>query len=131
MRNASKVLFLVGAILSIVSAVVCLVTGIVLLVIPNSQSFIDAIYSDMSAEEAKLLQACLVASGVMTLIGIPFCAANSFFGFKAFREQKPSTVICVLNIVFGALSCLVNVVAGIFALVANGQEERREALKKE
>lgn len=125
MRKASKILFLVGAIVAIVAAVTCLVTGLVLIIIPNTDAFYEIAIKDNTPEQVQAAQAALIFCGAMFLFGIPFCALDSFFGFKAFKSEKPSVTLNVLNIVFGALSVYVNIVAGIFALVADGQEKRR------
>ena len=138
MRKASKVLFLVGAILSIVSAVYYLVFGIIFVVIPNTDAF-----ADFLAEAQKngttlpeggedVVRGVFIGLGVCFLLLTVFGGINSFFGFKAFKQAKPSRALNVLNIVFGVLaSVFVNLVGAIFALIADGQEERRAALKKE
>ena len=125
MRKASKILFLVGAIVAIVAAVTLLVTGLILIIIPNTDAFVDVVGKQATPEELQAAQAALIICGSFCLAGIPFCALDSFFGFKAFKSEKPSVTLNVLNIVFGVLSVYVNIVAGIFALVADGQEQRR------
>ena len=125
MRKASKILFLVGAIVAIVAAVTCLVTGLVLVIIPNTDAFYEIAIKDNTPEQVQAAQAALVICGSVTLFGIPFCVADSVFGFKAFKQERPSVTLNVLNIVFGALSVYVNIVGGIFALIADGQEDRR------
>ena len=128
MRKASKILFLVGAIVSIVAGVVCLITGLVLVILPNTQEFIDAMVREgVTQDDIEVARLALVLYGTMLLVGVPFCGVNSFFGFRAFRQEKPCTALNVLNIVFGALTIYVNMVGAIFALIANGQEERRAA----
>ena len=133
MRKASKILFLVGAIVSIVAGVVCLITGLILVILPNTEAFMEAMIREkVTQDDIEVVRLALVLYGTMCLIGVPFCGVNSFFGFKAFRAEKPCTSLNVLNIVFGALTIYVNMVGAIFALIANGQEERRaEAAKKE
>ena len=134
MRKASKILFLVGAIVSIVAGVVCLIAGLVLVILPNTQDFVDALVREgVTKDDIEVVQLTMILYGTMLLIGVPFCGVNSFFGFKAFRDEKSCTALNVLNIIFGALTVYVNMVGAIFALIANGQEERRAALdnKKE
>ena len=140
MRKASKIIYLVAAILSIVLAVNYLIAGIVLVVVPNTQVFIDAFienYAPEAAEKMPVADALAAVQAIMITYGVGFiitacCAGvNSFFAFKAHGQEKPSKSLNVLNIVFGVLGgVLVNVVAAIFAFVANGQEERRAAVEK-
>ena len=126
MRKASRILFLVGAIVSCVYAFCLLVVGVVLVVVPNTEVFVEAVVQEVGPEKLQAIQFVMIFYGVLSLIGIPFCGVNAFFGFKSFKEEKASKVLCILNIVFGALSVWVNVVGGIFGLIANGQDRRRE-----
>ena len=145
MRKASKVLYLVAAILSIVVAVELLISGIILVVVPNTDAFREAFNEawarkvtpdvTITLEQAfEAAKAGMIAGGIVCFVWTGFSAINSVFAFRAFnatKNGKPSKALNVINIVFGALSCVVvNVVAAIFAFVANGQEERRQALKE-
>ena len=137
MRKASKILFLIAGIYSIVCAVTYLVFGILFVVIPNSEVWADVIkdlsakYPDLNADAAEILKGTMIFCGVCCFIEVFLAGCNSFFGFKAWKEEKPVRALQVLNIVFGAISgVLVNVVGGIFSLVADGQEERRAALEE-
>ena len=135
MRKASRILYLIAAILSIFVAVNALIGGIVLIVIPNSEAFIAAFieaYNNDPVEgltvlqALEALQAALISCGIFCIIAACFAGFNSFLGFKAHHEAKPSKALNILNIVFGVLSCVeVNIVGAIFALVADGQEERQ------
>ena len=128
MRKASKIFFLVGAIVSIVAGVICLIAGLVLVILPNTEAFMEAMIREkVIQDDIEVVRLAMILYGTMCLIGVPFCGVNSFFGFKAFREEKPCTALNVLNIIFGVLTVYVNMVGGIFALIANGQEERRAA----
>ena len=138
MRKASKILFLIGGIVAIVAAVVWLIWGIVLFILPNTEAFEEAIKQamkenpDVSEELLRAtLQGTLIGGGVSLIFETVCCALSSFFAFKAYKQEKPSTALCVLNIVFGALSVEVNLVGAIFALIANGQDERRELAQKQ
>ena len=137
MRKASKVLFLVGAILSIVWAVCYLAFGLVGVILPNSEAWNEAVKEimknnpDIKEADIEGIKTVLVVYGVLSLVSVAFAGVNSFFGFKAWKQEKSSKALNVLNIVFGVLSSVfVNLVGAIFAFVANGQEERRAALKK-
>ena len=144
MRKASKILFLIGGIVSIVCAIYWLVFGIICTVIPNLPEFYDAFIESwnknpqpgVTADEAyAAFKGVMIALGVLLYITVACAGVNSFFSFKAFNDTrkngKPTTAINVLNIVFGVLGgVLVNIVGAIFAFVANGQEDRRAALEK-
>ena len=127
MRKASRILFLVGAIVAIVAAVGYLIAGLVLVIVPNVDAFIEAASKEMTAQELEAVQAAMIINGVFFLLGVPFCGLSSFFAFKAHFQERPSKALNVLNIVFGALSIEVNLVGAIFALIADGQEDRRAA----
>ena len=137
MRKASKIIYLVAAIVSIVFAVGYLICGIVMLVFPNIPEVVEAIEAeiaknpDLPADALEVFKAIFITYGVVFIITACCAGVNSFFAFKAHGQEKPSKSLNVLNIVFGVLGgVLVNVVAAIFAFVANGQEERRAAVEK-
>ena len=140
MRKASKIIYLVGAIVSIVVAASFLIWGIVTIVIPNSdifvQDFIETYNANptkgVTAEEAlRAVQGVMIACGVFLILGACCGVVNSVLAFKAHHAEKPSKVLNILNIVFGVLSCVeINIVAAIFAFVANGQEERHQQVEQ-
>ena len=137
MRKASKIIFLVAGILSIVCAVGYLVTGLVYVILPNTDVWAEVcneIMKDnpsLKPADMEAIKTIVVTCGVLFLISVAFAGVNSFFSFKAWKQEKPSKALNVLNIVFGVLSgVIVNIVAAIFAFVANGQEERRAAIEK-
>ena len=144
MRKASKIIYLVAAIISIVVAVNLLISGIILVVVPNSDAFREAFVeawakktnpdTTITMEQAfEAIKVGMIAGGVVCLVLTSTCAVNSVFAFKAFgasKTGKPSKALNILNIVFGALSIDVNIVAAIFAFIANGQEDRRTQIEK-
>ena len=143
MRKASKILFLVAAILSIAVAVTWLISGIVMVVIPNTAAFADGFaeawnqskHQGVTYDEAfAAAKATFIFLGVVFFIATCCAAVNSFFSFKAFnasKNGKPVKALNILNIVFGVLSGVeVNIVGAIFAFVADGQEERRAAISQ-
>lgn len=140
MRKASRIIYLVAAILSIFVALGLLISGIVLVVVPNTEVFIDAFLNSYDPEGAsgvtpadalEAVQAVMIACGVECFIFGACAGVNSFLAFKAHHDPKPSKALNVLNIVFGVLGCVeVNIVAAIFAFVADGQEDRRAVEEK-
>ena len=138
MRKASKIIFLVAGIVSIVIAVNLLITGLIFVILPNTeafkqvvQDFIDQAKEPVPADFEKVLKGLFIGLGVCFFCFMVFAGINSFLSFKAFREEKPAKPLCVLNIVFGVVSlCEINIVAAIFAFIANGQESRRAQLEE-
>ena len=143
MRKASKIIYLVAAILSIVAAVSWLIFGIIMVVIPNTDAFVEGFKEawDQGKHQGVTFEDALAAAqGIMIACGVGFfittcCSGvNSFFAFKAYnasKNGKPSKALNVLNIVFGVLSGVeVNIAAAIFAFIADGQEGRRAALEQ-
>ena len=131
MRKASKVLLLVGAILSIAMAVSAFVGMIVMFALgsdASKQLLIDMINNgqvktDLQGtpeEIATLLQMTYNGIGAALTVSTVFAILNSIFAFRARGAEKPSKALSILNIVFGILSGVeVNAVGGIFALVAD------------
>lgn len=141
MRKASRIIYLVAAILSIFAAIGFLISGIVLIVVPNTETFIQAFIDTYNAEAtsssisaAEALEACqafMIALGVEFIIHGVCAGVNSFLAFKAHHEPRPSKALNVLNIVFSVLGLVeVNIVAAIFAFIADGQEDRRAVEEK-
>lgn len=140
MRKASRIIYLVAAILSIFVAVSALIFGIVLIVIANNEAFISAFIDGYNAnptegvdvlDALEFTQLVMICWGVLCLISACCAGVNSFLGFRAHHEAKPSKALNVLNIVFGVLSCVeVNIVAAIFAFIADHQEENKAIEQK-
>lgn len=139
MRKASKILFLVAAIVSVVVAVQLLFLGIFFIVFTNTQAFvefaeqaaIDAPGSDI-AQFTEALRVVFISTGISCFIGCAFAVVNSVFSFKAHAEEKPSTALCVLNIIFSAFSgVIINIVGAIFALICNNQEDNVEVVENQ
>ena len=139
MKKASKILYLVGAILSILGAVSLLFWGVASLVLgsigasydpADIVNYINANYPEMAGtitvEAITAFMASAIAYGVTCIIFACFCVAGAVFAFKARKEEVPSRLVAIFNIVFGALGCgLPSVVAGIFSLIVRGQEEKK------
>ena len=132
MRKASKIIYLVGGILSIVAAVGFLITALIFVILPNTEAFVEAYNRGIADGTISGNVTLAEFQGVFAAISVPFffwmaaAAINSVFSFIAFKKDRPSTSLAVLNIVFGVLSCVeVNIVASVFAFIANGQEDRR------
>ena len=73
----------------------------------------------------------MIALGVEFVIHGVCAGVNSFLAFKAHHDPKPSKPLNVLNIVFSVLGLVeVNIVAAIFAFIADHQEENRPAVEE-
>ena len=133
MRKASQILFLVGAILAVIGVFFSILMGVLFLVAPEAefiQEVIDRIVEEAHVSEKaaeELVKIISATSGIALFIEAALCGVGAFFGFKAVKEGKANTTLCVLNIVFGALSSIyVLIVGAIFGLIANNQEEKQQ-----
>ncbi len=132
MRVASKVLFLVGAIVSIVSAVFLVAYGVFAVVFPSLPAFQEmceqmAVDAPGSTTEhfVKVMTTVFITLGICSFIEAACAAVSSVVAFKAHATDRPSTALNVLNIVFSVLGgVVVNAVGGIFGLIANAHDER-------
>lgn len=140
MKKASKILYLVGAILSILVALSFILLGVAYIVLgsigasynpADIVNYINANYPELAGtitvEMITTFMATAITSGVIYLISSCFSIASAVFAFKARKEELPSKVVAILNIVFGILGCgLANAVAGVFSLVLRGREAKAE-----
>ena len=125
MKKASHILLKVAGILSIVAAVGFVITGIVFFVL-TIPPITDAIREEAAAKASAQVTpdeivaayvATMVFTGVMFIIWGALSVVNSIVSFKC--SKHPTKVGHILNIVFGAISCMeVNLVGGILGLIA-------------
>ena len=140
MKKASKILYLVGAILSILAALGFFFWGIASIVlgaigasysasdiyhwiVENAPELAESLNEKMIAE----FFATAIVNGVIDVIWACCSVASAVLAFKARKEELPSRVLAILNIVFGVLGCgLANAVAGVFSLVIRAKEPQAE-----
>lgn len=127
MRKASKILFLVGGILSFVNAFAFLIVTVTFIIIGSpllTQAFIDGlesgqIHSDIAGtpeEVARIIQMAFFFIGIGYLFPAIFAIVSGIVALKA-RKVKSRTIY-ILNIIFGFMGgVVVNSVGGIFALI--------------
>ena len=140
MRKASRIIYLVAAILSIFAALGYIGWGVFCIVGANTEVFIEGVIEGYNKNPAPgvdaleflaAAQALVIYCGVCLLISAACAGVNSFLAFKAHHEAKPSKALNVLNIVFSVLGgVFVNVVAAIFAFIADHQEAYRAIEEK-
>ena len=117
MKNASRVLFLVGGIISCVAVFIYFITAAVYLNYEPSNITFEG-----PGVDPEVMKAIAQGIGVFFLIIGIFSIANIILAFIA--RNKESKVLFVLNIIFGFLSCcIVNSVGGILALIASNRVE--------
>ena len=140
MKKASKILYLVGAILSILSALSLVILGVAYIVLGsigasyNPQDIVDYVVKEVpdvaswfTVEYVTTFLATAIATGVVYLIFACFSVASAVFAFKARKDELPSRLVAIFNIVFGVLGCgLANAVAGVFSLVLRAREPQAE-----
>lgn len=135
MRQASKVLLIVGAIVSIVVAVIFLILGAVFAVagaVPTEEivaqlqaGTVTTTFQGTVQEQAEAIKGLSTGFAVFFLVVGVFNVVNTIIAFVS--NAKKATGLYVANIVFGLLSLTeVALVGGIFGLIANGQEANRE-----
>lgn len=135
MKKAANVLYIIGYILCIVSAVCLLPPSPILIVLGFSpsinKSIVEAVeqYAPSSlAEHAQLFASLLQVGFILTsiffiLIGLA-CVVNAIVVGRARREQTHSLYIA--TIVLGAFTVNITVLAGIFSLISEKNENIEE-----
>ncbi len=134
MKKASKILFRVGGIISIVLFALFLTMAIIFIV-SGSPAMTEAIKKGIEEgtiqttfvgsieDQAKVVQAALMSSGIVFMIFAIFNIPNAILSFMTLR--MPSTIMYIFNIVFGAISgCEVNLVGAIFGLIADRHQSQ-------
>lgn len=132
MRTASKILLLVGGIVSFVTAFTLFIVSIVFLVCsaPEAkESIVEGInngtitssFPGNPVEQAEKIQALFAILGIVFIIWVFLCIANGILALIG--RSKQNKPMLIINIVFGILSCVtINFVGGIFGLIANSRE---------
>lgn len=135
MKNTSKILFLIGGIVSCCEAIVYLSLGIFMCWFGTSEDIKTELLKNYSAadvmrdfgngvtpvEAVEALQAVYVAFGVVFFIYIFIAIANAVVSFIA--RGKNSKPLFIINIILGFVSgCIVNSVGGILATIAANRE---------
>ena len=136
MKNASKILFLVGGIVSCVEALTYLIVGIVMIWFGTSEDIKNEMLKSYTVSDAirdfgngttpadavQAVQGLYVVLGVMFIIFIFLALANAILSFKARKSESKGLFIA--NIVFGFVSsCIINSVGGILAVIASNRDE--------
>lgn len=135
MRTASRIILIVGSIISIVVALIFFIIGGVFafagsvpteeIVAQLQAGTVTSTFPGTVQEQAEAIKAMSTGLGVFFIIAAVFNVLNTIFGFVA--NAKKTTGLHVCNIVFGVLSLTeVTLVGGIFGLIANGQEKGNE-----
>lgn len=134
MRKASRILLLIGAIISIVLVVTFLILGIVFAYL-GSPAAVDAIREGIrngsivvegSSSDIELAiqvyQSSMLSSAVTFFVLFALNIANTVLSFIA--RVKQTKALYILSIVFGGVSgSEVSLIGGIFGLVANSRGE--------
>ena len=134
MRKASRILLLIGAIISIVLVVTFLILGIVFAYL-GSPAAVDAIREGIrngsivvegSSSDIELAiqvyQSSMLSSAVTFFVLFALNIANTVLSFIA--RVKKTKALYILSIVFGGVSgSEVSLIGGIFGLVANSRGE--------
>ena len=135
MKKAANVLYTVGYVLCIVTAVCLLSPTPVLIVLGFShsinKSIVEAVeqYAPASlAEHAQLFATLLQAGFILTsilfvLVGLA-CVVNAIVTQRAKKEQTHGLYIA--TIVLGAFTVNITVLAGIFSLISEKNEDPEE-----
>lgn len=133
MRVASRVLLLVGAIVSIVCALTFLILGIVFSVVGSApveeiakgiqEGTITTSATGTIQEQAEAVKLIFSVLGIVFIVFTVCCIPNTVLGFMGMKKR--SNAFYVWNIVLGALSgTIITILGGIFGIIANGQEDK-------
>lgn len=135
MKNASKILFLVGGIVSCVATFIYLITGIIYIYTGTSEDVKNELLKNYTATDlardlgngvtptqaVEATQAFSVVIGVILIVLMVLSIINIIVAFAA--RKKETKVLFILNIVFGFVSsCVVNAIGGILAIVASNRD---------
>jgi uncharacterized protein YacL len=129
MKNASRVMYIIGRIFNIIELVVLVLgvaAGIVMAVMPDlvvrAAQFYNIEMLDTLPEVQKAATECIlscIAGFVISLIVFIFATKS----FKALKNDKPSQKLHITMIVFGAFNSIFYLLAGIFGVVAMNQTQ--------
>ncbi len=135
MKNASKILFLVGGIVSCVTTLIYLIVGIFYIFTGTSEDVKNEMLKNYTTADVvrdfgngvtptqavEAAQAALVVIGVIFIVLMVLSIINIIVAFTA--RKKETKVLFILNIVFGfASTCVVNAIGGILAIIASNRD---------
>lgn len=142
LRKISKILYLVGGIVSFVVAGLLLFSGITTIVLGSVPMFRDYLADGIAngtitstiqgtpTEIATYIQISVLATGIICLIIVLLSVANGILSLMA--RKTPTKYLAILNIVFGVLSDIgINIAASVLALIANKKEENNKVIDAE
>ena len=139
MKTASRILLLIGAILSCVETFVYCIMGFIFIGMGSSPEVKEDLIKEYNPvsnpsgvtpeEYAKAIQSFFVALGVVFVIAAILCIINAIIAFVA--RSKGNKPLMILNIIFGFLSsCIINAVGGIFGLIAKDNNTETASLNE-
>ena len=138
MKTASRILLLIGAILSCVETFVYCIMGFIFIGMGSSPEVKEDLIKEYNTvnnpsvtpeEYAKAIQSFFVALGVVFVIAAILCIINAIIAFVA--RSKGNKPLMILNIIFGFLSsCIINAVGGIFGLIAKDNNAETVSLNE-
>ncbi len=139
MKTASRILLLIGAILSCVEIFVYCIMGFIFIGMGSSPEVKEDLIKEYNPvnnpggvtpeEYAKAIQSFFVALGVVFVIAAILCIINAIIAFVG--RSKGNKPLMILNIIFGFLSsCIINAVGGIFGLIAKDNNTETASLNE-
>lgn len=140
MKNASKILLLIGQIISIVCIPTCFLAAIACFVYPAipelHEMLVEAFenngvdFGGRGAEALVIfLESMVVTCGIMMFLLGVVCVFSAVTASKTIKEPNRNRLVSC--IVFGVFSTNLLLVGGILGLIANNREARRKALEQE
>lgn len=137
LRKISRVLYLVGAILSLVYSLTYFVGGIVFIVLGCLPQMKDALiealqngqmtttFTGSLTEQAAAIQLVYIIVGVIFVLSVAILIVNAVLGFIG--RAKDAKAISIMNIVVGVLAGVnFNVAGGILSLISKSLEKKNE-----
>ena len=132
MRTASKILVLVGGISAIVCAVSLFTMAIMFFMggIPFFTNYLEQILQQQGVDDPEritlIIRLSSIFLGVFFMMMSIFSIPSAVVSFLA--TKKPTKGLLIANIILGYLSgSNYNIAGGIFGLIANGMEDRRNS----
>lgn len=125
MKNAQKILMIIGGIASIGMTLLWFIVSMIFFIGAGSAEFVEKYNDDYPSLDPETVKVMLMTIGVIFCIMAILAVVNAIVAFRGKSTDKKGLLI--MNIIFGALSGVeINIVGAIFGLIARNQKPKSE-----